>query len=251
MRARWALTAAAVLLIGVAFASADPITITQDQRFTMTDANPGHLVARADAADTLSSTSIASSGSGTSQATLASSFRDPMRWFGAGTANVTWTIPPAASDDASSVFGVRFQVSSPVTYDFNGTFTASASLVPPDNGAMLARAGVTLQEFGGGNAQIFDFGLLQPGSNATADRTFTGSLLPGQYLFRANASAGGFTFGTNGGTGVGNGAGAFAFTLDFTPAESPSPTPEPATLLLLGTAVAGVFGCRRLSNRFE
>jgi len=82
-------------------------------------------------------------------------------------------------------------------------------------------------------------------NSSEAARSLTGLLVPGKYLLFVNASGiDGFSLPPSRAP-QGSAAANFAFTLDFTEAGGPSPTPEPASLLLLGTAIAGVFGYRR------
>ncbi|HJZ71069.1 MAG TPA: hypothetical protein VKE51_04970 [Vicinamibacterales bacterium] len=160
--------------------------------------------------------------SGASTAILSSSYAtDPLRWFGAGVADLSFTTPDTADYSAQSHFTVRFEVNSPLSSTFNDTFTASSTLVPQASNVIAANA------FGGLNGPggaIFGFGPpneFGPGTES-GNPTFTGSLSPGMYtpvvrmLARAFADRGPETGAANA---------SFAFTLDFTPAE-PSPTPR-------------------------
>ena len=136
---RWAAIAVAMVLASAAAASADPITIIQDLRFTSAVADPGvrfdadRRVDIGQPNDTMRSaaTAVAGMDAGASTATLSSSYADPMRWFGGGSANVSFTTPDKGDYNATSAFRVRFDVNSPVNYNFNESFTISSSLVPP------------------------------------------------------------------------------------------------------------------------
>jgi hypothetical protein len=81
---------------------------------------------------------------------------------------------------------------------------------------------------------FFDIEGVEPGSTFTR----TGQLTPGDYSLLVEETS---IFGFH---SPFHGTGALRFAFDLTPAASP--TPEPASLLLLGTAIAGMFGCRNL-----
>src|SRR5438445_7248907 len=75
---------------------------------------------------------------------LTSSFANTAHWFGAGTANVSWTAP--ATFGASSFFVTDFDVTSPVNFAFTGTLAASNSCCA---NADLADASASLSVFTG------------------------------------------------------------------------------------------------------
>ena len=89
-----------LLFVGAAAASADPITIIQDQRATNALADPGHgggVESTLRPSDTMRSVAILAAGtrSGASTGTLSSSYAaDPLRWFGAGAHRVPTRIKP-------------------------------------------------------------------------------------------------------------------------------------------------------------
>jgi len=253
--ARWTAITAAMVLATAAAASADPITIISDGRFASVGRAFGagtEPASIAKAGDTLVATVTTPAGTnpGSATATLTSSFADPMHWSGTGTASVSWTLP--ADLGADSAFITDFLVTSPVRYAFNARlaasssdqFTSSTAQAFADLGFFSGRLDEDLEEV---LDPVFDVRTREVGatdSDAT-NRSLAGLLSPGKYLLFVDARSTGIAVPPSRAT-HGAAASSFAFAFDFTPADpSPSPTPEPASLLLLGTAIAGVFGYRR------
>src|SRR5262245_29976032 len=108
---------------------ADPIIIiTVDRRFTNVVVIPSsQTVTRATDALVATATPPAEQGFGLSTAELASSYADPMHWFGTGAATVSRTTGPGIYQ-AASQFELDFTVNSPVSYTFDASFTASRSV---------------------------------------------------------------------------------------------------------------------------
>ena len=245
-RARLAALTTAMFLVAALAASADPITIVQDHRSTSAAANASGVngppvVDSARGSDSLVSvvTAPEGAGSGVASAKLTSSFASPTHWVGEGMANVSWTAP--ADFRALSSFVVDFDVTSPVNFAFTSDLVASDSRCCGSRHDAAATAALNIA-INSAFHQIFLFTVPDFSSNSAVTRAFTGTLLPGEYQLVVDAGVRGLA--PNSTTLSGSAASSFAFTADFTSNGGPSPTPEPASLLLLGSAIAGVFGFR-------
>jgi hypothetical protein len=246
--------AVSIVLGSAAVASADPITVISDGRI----ASVGPLLfdtsstptSKATAGDRLVATVTRPPTSpGTMTATLSSSFADPMHWSGTGMANMSWVAP--ADFGAGALFITDFLVTSPVSYAFNTSLAASSA---SGFNTSTAQASAHLMVFTGvldeDREEIFApvFGVFTrevvANDHDAANRTLTGVLLPGKYLLDVDARTTGVGIPPSRAT-QGAAAANFVFAFDFAPADSsPSPTPEPASLLLLATGIAGLFGVR-------
>jgi hypothetical protein len=233
----------AVLLSATA-AAADSITILEDQRKTQALANVTVDIGRQ--GDAL--TSNVRTESAVVTATLTSSIADPAHLSAVGVGDISWSIPFGASTHvADSTFGVRFRLTSPFAYAFNGSVMQSHL---PDElpGSLGANAFGQLIALSGFVHAVFAIETPRDLHGAVT-RTFTGLLDPGDYQLVAKASTATGGMVSPAGSGVEHAE--FAFDFDLTPAGSsgsPSPTPEPSSLLLLASGCASVVGIRRRSK---
>jgi len=127
---------------------------------------------------------------------------------------------------SDTTFAVDFRLESPFDFLF----------VSPRLFGDVARASLS-----GAGSVFFDVGAVESGSTFRQ----AGHLNPGDYALLVEETSI-LVFGSST-----LGQGGLRFTFDLTPTGSsggPAPTPEPASLLLLGTGIAGALGVRRRST---
>jgi len=222
-----------------AMAGADPITVVNDQRATTASARvsvAGQSDQQADSqgpGDTLTASASASTGTSVASATatLISSISDPAHLAGTGSALAGFFTLGQGDSSATSLFQIDLLLDSPFMYAFNGMFNISDFPAGPTAAFNEARWSAALSS---GSSYWFNAGDTNRGQVS-----FGGTLPAGSYHFLVGTSAAGFV--ERGGTVVEDSS--FNFTFDLTP--PPSPTPEPASLLLLGTGLAGLVARKK------
>ena len=221
-------------------AVADPITVVAATRAVTVSQNIGTISSSGEPQfnqDALSNATglVRPDGSARSAGSLFSQILGDPTFNGHGETSASFDSTVSAGAEAHASYFVAFDVNATQQYTFAANFSTTGT-------------DATDRSLWG--AQLFFF---PNGPNPRTAFSFSGgdtrSLLssgllgPGRYGFEVfSGSDSGF-----GSAGSGAASGAFNFSLEFSD-PAVSATPEPASMLLLGTGVAGLFARRRMQG---
>jgi len=223
---------------------ADPVTLVSSSRAISVSATAGDTSTGTTSMfdqDVLSN-SVGAIDSGTGQSATASAFLSSFISAATGTFEghgITSTSQNSttvrAGGHAQANYGVAFDLHVTQRFDFGATFTGTGGDAT-NRSAWQAQ----LFYFPSGPNSLTAFNFFGTGSRILS---VTDTLAPGRYGFSVIAGSDSF------GIGMGSTGLDYTFSLKFSDPQGPAPVPEPASLLLLGTGLAGIAGRRKLQSR--